>query len=65
MSRMKTATNLSKKIMKNMVYIVYENDRSTGRAKRHYQVLIMTVSCPKCCLLDIFCLNSNLIITKF
>ena len=35
------------KFMKNTLNIVHENGRSIAHTKKHYQILIMIVSCPK------------------
>ncbi|BAT82669.1 hypothetical protein VIGAN_03271500, partial [Vigna angularis var. angularis] len=46
----------------NPVHVVHENCRCVRHSKGHHHVFIMTITRPKCCLMNISLLHSNLMI---
>src|SRR4051812_42323871 len=53
-----------KKFVKNIVHQSHECCRGIGQSKRHYYIFKVAVSGSKCCLGNVFFLDSNLVVTR-
>ncbi|KAE9621217.1 hypothetical protein Lalb_Chr01g0011301 [Lupinus albus] len=49
--------------MENPIHILHKNCRGVSYTKRHHQIFIVSVPCPKSSLRNIFCPYTQLMIT--